>query len=462
MEYKFKFSRSFEIKKSPDRKYFATIGSSLIIWDANTGKKISTLSQIRDPDTMSFSGTGKLLAVKNTSGKIAIYEMESLTYLKSVQPTKEEGCEVYFTPDERYIVSADWNGNIYTVEIESGEISIIKKDNIMYNRMEYIAEEKQFIFHSKQKYTRVVWEYPFDKNKAQIIAYGTEYESVVWSHANQCFAVIDRKNRLLIMNKELKKVIEKIDVRNKKNKKVGVEKVAWSSDGKLIAVITDAIEYQEDAVHLVRVYEYKEFKLLAEYYIPYACYIEFTKDNKQFLMGGWEEGYCINVEDLQKEDSVSMNDNIDIKKHIEEVGLSIEILEKVSEDELLEALFSISENMVLDKAQELDCDEVEALKNVPVVNKLTYLVYWFANETTEGGLSQYIFNSGCELCGLLKDALEFLDMPKHIGIIDKAVCLYKQGYLIEDDRWIELDQEYLAIDENPMGMLYEYIESSAS
>ncbi len=468
MEYKHKFSGSFEIKKSPNEKYFATIGSSVIIWDANSGKKISALNQLQNPSTMNFSCTGKLLAVKNTTGKIALYEMEGLKHITSVQPTKSEGCEVFFTPDERYIVSADWDGTIYTVEIESGEISIIKKDNIMYDQMEYIAEENQFVFHSNdlitkmQKHTRVVWEYPFDKNKARIIAYSTEYQSVIWSHVNQCFAVIDCKNRLLIMDKELKKIIQKVDVRNKKNKKIGVEKVAWSLDGKMIAVITDVIEYQEDAIYSVRAYEYKEFKLLAEYYIPYACYIEFTKDNKQFLMGGWEEGYCINVEDLQKEDSVSMNDNIDIKKHIEEVGLSIGILEKVSEDESLEVLFSISENMVLDKAQELDCDEVEALKNIPVLNKLTYLVYWFANETTEGGLSQYIFNSGCELCSLLKDALEFLDMPEHLKILEKAVRLHQQGYSIEDDKWIELDQEYCTIDENPMGILYEYIESSAS
>lgn len=464
MKYQFEFTKAYKIKKSPDGRFFATIGNSLTIWNAYNGKKVYTFSQIKNPSEINFSYDGKLVAVKNTSGKIGLYDQTEMKFLWSIQPTKSEGCEVFFTPDNRYIISADWDGYIYIVDITQKSVSILKKDTLFYLSLEY--RNNQFIFHGmktvKNRNHSLIefWRYPFNGSQTAIIESKTEYDIVTFAGDCRKYIAIDGyKRAILVIDESLPHTHKTLYMYNEKGKKLDIIFAAWSYDGKRFVMIGQG---RVEKPNIVKVMDYESLDVIAQYDIPYACYAEITDDGTQLLIGTMEKGYCISLNEMLENEEAPTLTMDEIRKYIIEEGLSEEFLRDVSENELLEALFSISDDMVSNTAKRMDCDESEALKSVPDLNRLTYLVYWFANETSEGGLSQYIFNSECLLCEPLKYAFSTLGLPFHVAIIDEAVELYRTERNIDDLKWVKIDDKCEALDEDPISSLIKFIKRNTT
>lgn len=105
MKYVIKFGASYEVKISDDGKYLAQIGSKTNIYQATTWKKIASFGQIKNPSHLAYSHNSTLLAVKNTSGRIGLFDLKNLEMIKSYNPTHTEGGNICFSPDDRYIIS---------------------------------------------------------------------------------------------------------------------------------------------------------------------------------------------------------------------------------------------------------------------------------------------------------------------------------------------------------------------
>ena len=231
MRYQIKFPQADKIEKSPDGKYFATLSNSVVLWDAANGEKVATFVQIRNPYYFSFSVDGKLLAVKNTSGKIALFDMDKMCHLYSLQPTKTEGCELIFTPDDKYIISADWNGRIYIIDSLQKSVNILKKDTFKYRSLEY--RDNQFILHGiktiKNRYHSFIefWRYPFDGFPPIVIESKTEFDIVTFTtNRTKCAAVDSFKKAILIMDEYLNETYKTIYMYNEKKKKLNIIWVA--------------------------------------------------------------------------------------------------------------------------------------------------------------------------------------------------------------------------------------------
>ncbi len=479
MKIKYKFTASHEIKKSPNGKYFATIGGTVALWDTSTGKKITSFGQIKNPSHINFSHSSKLLAVKNTSGKVALYDIKEIKHLKSYVPTKSEGCELFFTPDDRYIVSADWDGNIYTIEIESGKIKILRSDTDVYKTEKFLLFERkvlqkermmyrilhfdgvsnEFTFYTR--YKRLVWKYPFSENEPFLPDGKYVYEDIAFSRANKCYAITryNKENKMFIVDEYLNQTLKEITVKNNNGWNASIEKVAFSPDGKLLALLADNDEcVKNNSIYIVYLMEYPSLNILDEYKIPFGCFVEFTQDGTQLLVGSWSKGYCIDLTAEEKVQNKNESQIEDLEKYIEENGLSAELISQVDENELIEALFFVSERIGADTKYK---SEAEWIEKLPHIYRLAHLIYWFDNETSEGGLSQYIFNSQCELCGQLKEAFKKLNLPEHIKIINKAVKLYSSEELdMYDAKWEKLNEQCEELDENPADALYRYIVES--
>lgn len=473
--YKYKFTSATAIKKSHDNKYFATAGSSIAIWDAHTGKKITSFGQLKNPSHLNFSNSGKMLVAKNTSGKVVLFDMDELKHLKSYTPTKSEGCEIYFTPDDKYLVSADWDGYIYTIDIESGKTKILRSDIAVYQTEKVLMFERKVLKSERMMYhilhfdrvsnkysfytydKGLVWKYPFDENNPIIIKYDKEYRQIAYSRANKCYAAVWSFGYLFVVDEQFNK-LKDIVIKNIKGKNASVENIAWSPDGKILAVIADkgqrSDRKNEEWLFSVQLLKYPELNFLEEYIIPFAQFIEFTQDGKQLLIGGSSKSFCVDLTGKEKTEHKPER-QIDIETYIEQNGLTKELISQVDETEFIEAMFFVSEKIYGNIEHKSESDWVEKL---PLIYKLAHLIYWFDNETSEGGLSQYIFNSQCELCAQLKEAFKVLELPEHIKIINKAVKLYNSEELdMYDIKWEKLNEQCEELDENPIDTLYKYI-----
>ena len=123
---------------SPDGKILAaTLGTEVILWNAHTGKKLSTLKKINGaPAAIAFSQDGRLVAVASTTStrlkvesELAVWDVQSGREVNRLKGKNDEMSSLQFAFDGRALL-------IGTLQYESqGSTGTIKMWNLHNNRL---------------------------------------------------------------------------------------------------------------------------------------------------------------------------------------------------------------------------------------------------------------------------------------------------------------------------------------
>ncbi len=110
-----------------DEKMIATIGESKIVrfYDMETKKMIQEVKGLENTSYSAISPDRKKIAVKNTSGTIAIISMETGEMLSINRMGNCEGYQMQFTSDGKGILDHDWNGKIMLLDLETNTCRIL-------------------------------------------------------------------------------------------------------------------------------------------------------------------------------------------------------------------------------------------------------------------------------------------------------------------------------------------------
>ncbi len=87
-----------------------------------------------------ISNNNSMIAIKNVTGNISIWDINSQSLLKNFHMKRIEGSNCLFTPDDRYMVDADKNGNVMLIDIVNLSFKVIKTyeycmiNGICYNK----------------------------------------------------------------------------------------------------------------------------------------------------------------------------------------------------------------------------------------------------------------------------------------------------------------------------------------
>lgn len=290
----FKTKMAFEFRISKDFKLLAHItGSALILIDIDTGKEIVQFKDFKHPSSIAFANNSQSIALKTTSGKIGIYNIEELKLLKSFVPTKQEGCNFFFSPDDQYLIDADWNGSIVTIDLSTNKIEIIRQyKTYIVESIDY--KDNKFLFlispsanHDTGRVDRDVilleWEYPFNVNNPIEIIMPHNWQRIVkYSHKSNLIA-IDEKEELCIYNLESRKAINRIKFTEH------IKDFAWSHDDKHFAIVWG------DKIQL---YNFDDFSLKKEIQMQYSCFVDFSTCGRFILISSWNRGYFLTMEDF--------------------------------------------------------------------------------------------------------------------------------------------------------------------
>lgn len=136
---------------SPDQKIIAVAGGSVRLFSSLDGKQLGeNITVLKYPHYLAFSHDSRFLAIKNTSGHIAVFDTLGNCIVCKNKITNVEGCGIYFTPDDKYIVTGDWDGNILIFDWTENRYRILKKligsqRKILINNIQYIYPDT-FIF----------------------------------------------------------------------------------------------------------------------------------------------------------------------------------------------------------------------------------------------------------------------------------------------------------------------------
>jgi WD40 repeat protein len=189
--------------------------------DFNQSRKIKALSNI---NSIAISNDNKLIAAKNTSGKIAVLTVDDWLIINKYQMEKNEGSNCIFTSDNNYIVDADCEGNIMLVDLKKQKYYIVLKiRGFMINGITYNPKTEEFIFFFIRKYfdeihfsegefISVVWKHPFEENNYLVFELPNKMEifgKMVYNEKNNNYIAADKNGTIFIFDNYFN-IIDKI------------------------------------------------------------------------------------------------------------------------------------------------------------------------------------------------------------------------------------------------------------
>ena len=307
IKYKFRHS-TYYAEISPNKKYLAVVGKSIYIYNYETGKKEKVYQILKYPSEIAFSNDSSLLAIKNTSGHIAVINILTDEVVCKNKMHNVEGCELYFSPDDKYIITGDWKGNIMMLNIKDnsclGLNKLKRKDGTSKVDNIQKIEDDIYIFQSSffNDYTKWIWKYPF-KEKV-LIKHDEGYNMECfcqanglcarYSHMTNCYTIIDQYNNIVSLLLPLSKE-EKFN-----GGWMFLKYSSWSVDGEYFATVIKRYDPEENVVNSIRFYETKTWTIVKEYDMKYACFVRFTPDGENVILGSWLAGYCIDIKELER------------------------------------------------------------------------------------------------------------------------------------------------------------------
>lgn len=335
--FKHKFKRSYEIVMSGDSKYICrTSGSKVYLHDAGTFEEIISWNHVKDPGNISFSNNNKHLAVMNSMGKVALYDLSNFSFVKSFRignGKHPQDCNLCFTPDDKFVIAAinsHVKQTIVSIDLQSIEIrELAGFDDFVIHGIQYAESKNKFIFSCYDrndpsldgKNYMVLWDYPLESNAYHKLGSKQirRWNGVAYNEHTDRYAVYALPN-LFITNNKLEilrkkgdcQSDEKIDVNPMEitKKVLGEEHIderlisicesmsfkfpkdgylshlSWSKDGKFIAVVFSEV---------VKIIRSEDMQCVKEYRLPYSCFASFSPDGQYLLIGTWNSGYVIEM-----------------------------------------------------------------------------------------------------------------------------------------------------------------------
>ena len=137
---------------SQDGKYFVNIYLDVTVYEQNGDTLIfkKRLGKMKNPDTVCFSGNGKLVAIKNNNNLIEIYNLSSGLRLFKGKGPRVSGGKVFFI-DDTTLLSSTEDGMIYTLDILTGNVRYCSDGvNLNYVELIEITPSKYFILGNKK------------------------------------------------------------------------------------------------------------------------------------------------------------------------------------------------------------------------------------------------------------------------------------------------------------------------
>lgn len=290
-----KLGTSFRIASSSAAPLLANISPYQVsVWDIGSRSKIARLRNIKHASGVTLSGDGQRLAVKNVLGTLGVYDLTSLHLRGNVQPTSKEGADPVFSPDDQFIVDADWDGVIRLINAATLDVTDLRRyADCMVTDIDHMpgADRFTFLVMPKRVGTPVFssavlleWRYPFDHHAP--VEHETGFQWIYTARMSpngESVAVLCGEPEGYVVQL-LDGTFEHVTARS------GVEQfgggwthaLAWSRDGRHLAVV------RHNKVELLDV---PSLAVIHEIELAHGCCVDFTSDGAAMTLGSGQSGY---------------------------------------------------------------------------------------------------------------------------------------------------------------------------
>src|SRR5262249_15434501 len=103
---------SDKVAFSPNGALLAAMGRRLVLWRSPEIEPLAKISTLSNASYFAFSPDSRLIAVKNTSGRIASVDLSTNATTADFRNLKDgEGSNLLFADDGAHLVDATWKGS---------------------------------------------------------------------------------------------------------------------------------------------------------------------------------------------------------------------------------------------------------------------------------------------------------------------------------------------------------------
>jgi hypothetical protein len=290
---KIKLPTSYEVCVSPQERLIAAVGRNVVVADLLTRKRIASWHAFSHPDHVAFSPDEKLLAIKNTSGEVAILDLATGDVRARSRPKiRDEGAAIYFSPCGTCLVDGSWSGKIRVRKVD--DLSVVNEfafPGEMITEVSASLDGSRWMFGHKPKTPAdaqfgappylSIWTWPFREPLATIPSSFDNVYAAQLAPSAQHVAVVGhcRANHA----HELRLLALSGDVVASAAVSLGGtgSKTRWSRDSRLIGTI---------AAHEFRVLAVPTLNTVASIPAEYPSDIAFIGNNTEVFLGSWKWG----------------------------------------------------------------------------------------------------------------------------------------------------------------------------
>lgn len=140
--------KSYGLLISQSKKLIFNIGTNIAMLEISNEQvnEIKNFDKLKNISNIAISSNEKLIAYKNTVGHIVVQELETGNMLIKSKCFCEEGSSLYFTNEDKTILSSELSGKVYIMDIYSGKTQVICDLPIITTNLIKINENEFIIF----------------------------------------------------------------------------------------------------------------------------------------------------------------------------------------------------------------------------------------------------------------------------------------------------------------------------
>lgn len=287
--------RAYQVRFSPDGTLCVSISRDVKAVQIASRQKAFTSHPLSHPSDLAFSPNGEFLAVKSTSGRIAILNSATGTTVKDFNNDHEgEGSNIVFSSCGTFLVDGSWNGFVRVRETASGRV-IFEKE-FPHTMIQAVGSGHRgsvwLTTHGPKATTHdkspapnyfMHWKWPFSDVEAEVLRVRIPFvRSSALSPDGQLLAIIcgAPPTSLQILSLAGQSIVHTQQITPGGT---GYE-IQWSPCSRYLGFV------QEDHLSVI---ETGSFRPVCDYSVEYPSSIDFSADGTLIALGSWSAGKIV-------------------------------------------------------------------------------------------------------------------------------------------------------------------------
>lgn len=289
---------AYSVQFSPDGTRLAVLGRDLIFWDVAARQKLWRCKPVPHCSAMAFSPDGSQLAVKSTTGLLAVVDAASGDMIVNFRNKKDgEGSGPAWSPCGHYIADGGWNGRLQVREAATGKVVFAQEHPGEMLRGAYAIDggQRLLVLHGVKSVEEgqvqppdyvTAWDWPLTAGGGRVVVSLAGLSSIAASPDGQYLAALHRADGV-----ERLSVFALADGKLLASTPVGQgggtgNALCWSPDGSTAGRIGKGkLEF----------YGWPGLALLHELPFIYPCALAFLPGSPLVAIGSWEKGALVEL-----------------------------------------------------------------------------------------------------------------------------------------------------------------------